>query len=101
MSFSSDPVDADDPSGPDAQDAGPDDPPSRRKRKRRPLGETLGGVIVGFDYQVFRATKPPTELVESAKPVAPVAASDGGNLSIELPDEPSGDPPTPTGGRKP
>ena len=45
----------------------------------------MGGAIVGFDYQVFRATKPPTELVESAKPIAPVPASDGGNISIELP----------------
>jgi hypothetical protein len=56
----------------------------------------MGGMIVGFDYQVFRATKPPTELVESAKPIAPVAASDGGNLSIELPDERRDDPPAPT-----
>ena len=63
------------------------------KRKRRSLGDTMGGMIVGFDYQVFRATKPPTELVESAKPIAPVAASDGGNLSIELPDERRDDPP--------
>jgi hypothetical protein len=101
VSSSSDPVDADDPSGPGAQDTGPDEPPSPRKPKKRALGETLGGVIVGFDYQVFRATRPPTELVESAKPVAPVAASDGGNLSIELPDEPRGDPPTPTADPEP
>ena len=101
MSSSSDPVDADDPSGPAAQDAGTRRSAGAPEAEERPLGETLGGVIVGFDYQVFRATKPPTELVESAKPVAPVAASDGGNLSIELPDEPPGDPPTPTGGRKP
>ena len=66
------------------------------KRKRPSLGDTMGGMIVGFDYQVFRATKPPTELVESAKPVAPVPASDGGNLSIELPDERRDDPPPPT-----
>ena len=91
-----DPVDAGDPEGPD-----PVDPPRPPKRRGRPLGETLGGIIVGFDYQVFRATKPPTELVELAKPVAPVAASDGGNLSIELPDEPRDDPPPPTRGREP
>ena len=57
------------------------------KRKRRSIGDTMGGMIVGFDYQVFRATKPPSELVESAKPIAPVPASGGGKLSIELPDD--------------
>ncbi len=56
------------------------------KRKRRPLGETMGGMIVGFDYQVFRTTRPPAELVQAAKPIPPVASSDGGELSIELPD---------------
>jgi hypothetical protein len=58
------------------------------KRKRRSLGDTMGGAIVGFDYQVFRATKPPSELVEAAKPIAPVPASDGGNISVELPTDP-------------
>jgi hypothetical protein len=96
VSSSSDPVEGDDPDGTDPASVDWKRPP---KRKRRPIAETLGGVIVGFDYQVFRATKPPTELVESAKPIAPVAASDGGNLSIELPNEPDDDPPT--GGRKP
>ena len=67
------------------------------KRKRRSIGDTMGGAIVGFDYQVFRATKPPTELVESAKPIAPVPASDGGNISIELP----ADPPRPAAEREP
>jgi hypothetical protein len=94
VSSSSDPAEGGEPDGTDPASVEKERPP---KRKRRPLGETLGGVIVGFDYQVFRATKPPTELVESAKPVAPVAASDGGNLSIELPD----DRPAPTEDREP
>ncbi len=55
------------------------------KRKRRPLGETIGGIVVGFDYQVFRATKPPAEMVEAAKPIPPVAASGGGTMAIGLP----------------
>ncbi len=84
MSSSSDPAEAD---GPDGTDPASVEWERPRKRRSRPIGETLGGIIVGFDYQVFRATKPPTELVESAKPIAPVAASDGGNLSIELPDD--------------
>jgi hypothetical protein len=69
--------------------------PKPKKKKRRPMGETVGGMIVGFDYQVFRASKPPSELVESAKPVAPVPASDGGSIHVELPtdDEPAEDDP--------
>jgi hypothetical protein len=55
------------------------------KRKGRPIGETIGGILVGFDHQVFRATKPTPELVESAKPIAPVPAAGGGTLRVELP----------------
>jgi hypothetical protein len=57
------------------------------KRKRTSLGQAMGSAIVGFDYQVFRATKPPSELVEQGKPIAPVPAADGGRISIDLPDE--------------
>jgi hypothetical protein len=63
------------------------------KRKRRPVGETIGGIVVGFDYQVFRTTRPPAELIESAKPIPPVAASGGGTIEIDLPKPPSADPP--------
>jgi hypothetical protein len=64
------------------------------KRKRKSLGQAMGSAIVGFDYQVFWATKPPPELVEQGKPIAPVPAADGGRLSIDLPDRPArpGDP---------
>ena len=58
------------------------------KRKRTSLGQAMGSAIVGFDYQVFRATKPPPELVEQGKPIAPVPAADGGRISIDLPLEP-------------
>jgi hypothetical protein len=50
----------------------------------------MGSAIVGFDYQVFRATKPPAELVEQGKPIAPVPAADGGRISIHLPEQPGG-----------
>jgi hypothetical protein len=60
------------------------------KRKRTSLGQAMGSAIVGFDYQVFRATKPPPELVEQGKPIAPVPAADGGRISIDLPERPGG-----------
>lgn len=63
------------------------------KRKRRPVGQTLGGIIVGVDYQIFRTGKPPAEMVESAKPIRPVAASGGGTIEVDLP--PSGEPARP------
>lgn len=49
----------------------------------------MGQAIVGFDYQVFRTTKPPPELVEQGKPIAPVPAADGGRISIDLPGVPA------------
>lgn len=58
-------------------------------RKRRSVGTTLGGIIVGFDQQVFRTTRPIPELVESAKPIPPVAASDGGRIAIGFPPVPA------------
>jgi len=55
------------------------------KPKRRPVSQTLGGIIVGLDYQIFRVGKPPSEMVESAKPIRPVAAAGGGTIEIDLP----------------
>ena len=60
----------------DEQDEAPTG--SRPKRTRRgSTGQAIGGAIVGFDYQVFRATKPPAELVEAAAPVRGVSGEDG------------------------
>lgn len=56
-------------------------------KKKQSMGTTLGGMIVGLDYMIMKAGKPPAEQVESAKPVRPVAADDGGTLLIELPDD--------------
>lgn len=61
-------------------------------QRRRPISQTIGGILVGFDHQVFRATKPTPELLESAKPIPPVPAADGGTLRVEVP----GAPPPPT-----
>ena len=72
---------------------------ARRNRRRKAnggLGDVIGGAIVGFDYQVFRATKQPAILVESAKPVRGLSGEGGALLSIDFPedapaaDEPSG-----------
>ncbi len=52
------------------------------RKGRRPVGETIGGMMVGFDYQIFRAGKPPAEMVESAKPIPPVPATDGGTIEV-------------------
>lgn len=65
-----------------------------RKRRRKELpGSSIGGVLVGFDYQVFRASKPPAELVEKAAPIRGIAGEGGTMLSIEFPNE------VPLGGR--
>ena len=68
-------------------------------RKRRSTGQAIGGILAGLDYQVFRATKPPAELVEAGKPAPTIAGSHGSRLSIAIPpltvpaepaDEPTG-----------
>jgi hypothetical protein len=58
---------------------------SKRRRTSRPVGETLGGMMVGFDYQIMRSTPPPHELVEKAAPVRGLSGEDGGSIDIILP----------------
>jgi hypothetical protein len=60
---------------------------SRSRRTGGGLGDTIGGALVGFDYQVFRATKPPAILVESAKPVRGLSGEGGAMLSIGYPED--------------
>jgi len=63
-----------------------DAPKKRRRRARTPgLASTVGGILVGFDYQVFRATKPPAELVEAAKPVRGLSGEGGELVDIDAP----------------
>jgi hypothetical protein len=66
----------------------PATPPT--SKRRRSTGRAIGGVLVGFDYQVFRASKPPAELVEQARPVRGVNGEDGSLLTLGFPDD---DPP--------
>ncbi len=56
-------------------------------RKKRPaLGTTIGGILVGFDQQVFKTVPPAVESVHHARPDAPVPTKDGG-LVVILPPE--------------
>jgi hypothetical protein len=60
------------------------------RRRKQPLGQTIGGVLFGFEQQVWRNAPPPHELVHHARPDDPVPAGDGSFVTIELPvdDEP-------------
>ena len=66
-----------------------------KPKKKQPLGQSIGGVLFGFEQQVFRNQPPPHELVHHARPDDPVPAADGGLLTIELPPDvdPDADPP--------
>lgn len=59
------------------------------KKRRRPVGETIGGIVVGFDQQIFRNLPPAHELVEKARPVRGVSSL-GDGLEIVFPDEETG-----------
>jgi hypothetical protein len=74
----------------------PEAAPPRPKRPKagRPLGDTIGGILVGFDQQIMRTLPPPHELVVKASPVRGVSGEgdDDDDLVIELPhreDEPA------------
>ena len=56
-------------------------------KKRPSVGQTIGGIIAGFDQQIFRTLPPADELVAKGAPLAPVAASGGGTLTVGLPEE--------------
>ena len=55
-------------------------------KKKGSIGTVIGGVLVGLDGMIMRTVRPPAEEVERAKPPKPIAADDGGILSIEMPD---------------
>jgi hypothetical protein len=74
--------------------------PEAFEPKKRPLrssggaGQAIGGILAGFDYQVFRASKPPAELVQAAKPVRGLTGEAGDLVDVDFPLEP----PPPAGG---
>jgi hypothetical protein len=58
------------------------------KRRKGPSGaQTIGGILAGFDGQVFRTTPPPHELVRKGDRLPAIPAGDGGLLIVELPDD--------------
>jgi hypothetical protein len=63
------------------------------RRRKEPLGQTIGGVLFGFEQQVLRTAPPAQELVHHARPDRPVPAGDGSLVTISLPldDEPATD----------
>ena len=80
-----------------SEDQAPKPGAPQRKRAGRPIGETLGGILAGFDQQVLRQQPPAQELVVKGSPVRGLAGDDPGDLEIVLPersvesDEASGD----------
>jgi hypothetical protein len=68
---------------------------AKRKKSSSGVGQTIGGILAGFDGQVFRTAPPPHELVRKGDRMPAIPADDCGTLTIELPDDrelPSPDP---------
>ena len=64
-----------------------------KRKKRRPVGETIGGIIVGFDQQIFRTTPPVQELIVKGQPVRGLSGQDGSDLEVVFPDDGEPKPP--------
>jgi hypothetical protein len=61
-------------------------------RRRHGVGQTIGGVLVGFDEQVWSHRPPADELVHHARPDDPVPAADATRITIVVPAERVPDP---------
>ena len=60
---------------------------AKRRKKGPGIAQTMGGILAGFDQQVFRTTPPPHELVQKGARLPAVPAEGGGTLNIELPED--------------
>jgi aldose 1-epimerase len=60
-----------------------------RKKKSASVSQSIGGIIVGFDQQIFRTTPPTNELVAKGDPLAAVAAAGGGTMRVGMPGDPA------------
>ncbi len=58
---------------------------AKRKKASGGVGQTIGGMLAGFDGQVFRTTPPPHELVRKGDRMPAIPAGDGGTLIVDLP----------------
>ncbi len=56
-----------------------------KKRRKESLGQSIGGVLFGFEQQVLRTMPPSQELVHHARPDAPMPAGDGSLIHISMP----------------
>jgi hypothetical protein len=65
---------------------------SKQPKKKQPLGQSIGGVLFGFEQQILRNQPPPHELVHHARPDDPVPAASGGFLAIDIPSDRAPDP---------
>lgn len=57
-----------------------------KRRRSQSVGTTIGGMVAGFEQAILRSTPPAEEMVEHARPDAPVPAGDGTLVSIGLPE---------------
>jgi hypothetical protein len=58
---------------------------SPARRRKESVGQTIGGVLFGFEQQVLRTMPPSQELVHHARPDAPIPAGDGSLIHIGMP----------------
>ena len=60
------------------------------RKKGQSVGNTIGGMVAGLDYQIFRTTPPVNELVAKGTPLRAIAADGGGTLAIGMPEDDNG-----------
>ena len=60
--------------------------PGMTKKRKRPTGQTIGSILVGFDQEVFRTLPPAHELVAKSQPVRGVSG-DGDGIEVVFPDD--------------
>ncbi len=56
-------------------------------KKRQSAGQTIGGILAGFEQQVWRTVPPAHELVAKGKRLAQVPADGGGTLTVGFDDD--------------
>src|SRR6267154_5838029 len=66
------------------------------KKKGQSVGRSIGGILVGFDQQIFRTTPPTNELIAKGDRLAPVAAWGGGTMRVAMPGDAGGTTASPT-----
>lgn len=60
---------------------------TKPRKKRRPVGETIGGIIVGLDQQIMRTMPPAQELILKGRPVRGLSGQHGSDLILIFPED--------------